>query len=73
MTMDTNYQTIHTFLQAFAPEIGGRSSDVVTPELERTIQSFAAGELSEDQVNELSRELLSNENALEKLASLLKG
>jgi hypothetical protein len=73
MTMDTNYQTIHTFLQAFAPEIGGRSSDQVTPELKKTIQSFADGELSEAQVSELSRELLANENALEQLASLLKG
>jgi hypothetical protein len=71
--MDTNYQTIHTFLQAFAPEIGGRSSDLITPELKKNIQSFADGELNEDQVNELSRELLSNENALEQLASLLKG
>jgi hypothetical protein len=71
--MDTNYQTIHTFLQAFAPEIGGRSSDLVTPELEKNIQSFADGELNEDQVNELSRELLANENALEHLASLLNG
>lgn len=73
MTMDTNYKTIHTFLQAFAPEIGGRSSDVVTPELQKTIQRFADGELNEEQVNELSRELLANENALEQLASLLKG
>jgi hypothetical protein len=71
--MDTNYQTIHTFLQAFAPEIGGRSSDTVSPELETTIQNLAAGELNEDQVNELSRELLANENALGKLADLLKG
>jgi hypothetical protein len=73
MTMDLNYKTIHTFLQAFAPEIGGRSSDTVSPELEKTIQRFAAGELNDDQVNELSRELLANENALEHLASLLKG
>ena len=71
--MDTNYETIHTFLQAFAPEIGGRSSDTVTPELEQAIQRFADGDLADEQVNELSRELLANENALAQLADLLKG
>ena len=71
--MDSDYQTIHHFLQAFAPEIGGRSSDVVTPELENSLQSFAAGEIEENQLEDLSRELLANENAMERLASLLKG
>ena len=71
--MDTNYQTLHTFLQAFAPEIGGRSSDTVSPELEKTIKSFAAGELDEEQVNDLSRELLANETALAQLAEMLNG
>ena len=71
--MDTNYQTLHHFLQAFAPEIGGRSSDVVTPELEASIQDFASGEIEETQLEDLSRELLANENAMERLATLLKG
>lgn len=71
--MDPSYQTIHNFLQAFAPEIGGRSSDVVTPELEQALRRFADGELAEEQVTELSRELLANENALARLAELLKG
>lgn len=71
--MDTNYHILHQFLQSFAPEIGGRSTDVVTPELETSLQSFAAGEIEEGQLDDLSRELLANETAMERLASLLKG
>ena len=71
--MDTNYQILEQFLQSFAPEIGGRSSDVVTPELETSLQRFAAGDVEEAQLEDLSRELLANETALERLASLLKG
>ena len=66
-------ETLHQFLQAFAPEIGGRSTDAVSPELHRSIESFANGELDEQRVNEVSRELLANENALETLALLIKG
>ena len=71
--MDTNFQILHQFLKTFSPEIGGRSSDVVTPELETSLQSFAAGEIEETQLEELSRELLANETAMERLATLLKG
>ena len=71
--MDTNFQTLHQFLQAFSPEIGGRSTDVVTPELETSLQSFAAGDIEESQLEDLSRELLANESAMERLATLLKG
>jgi hypothetical protein len=69
----TESETIHQFLQAFAPEIGGRSSDAVGPELSRSIEAFANGELDEGKIDEVSRELLSNENALETLALLIKG
>jgi hypothetical protein len=46
---------------------------VVTPELESSLRSFAAGEIDESQLEDLSRELLANENAMERLAALLKG
>ena len=69
--MDTNIDTIHQFLQAFAPEASGHSA--VSPDLEKAIKAFAAGELDETNLDDLSRELLTNENAMEKLASLLKG
>lgn len=71
--MDTNFQILHQFLQAFSPEISGRSVDVVTPELESSLQSFAAGEFEESQLEDLSRELLANEAAMQRLAFLLKG
>lgn len=71
--MDPNFQTLHQFLQAFSPEIGGRSADVLTPELESSLKNFAAGDLDESQLEDLSRELLANESAMERLASLLKG
>lgn len=71
--MDNNFQIIHKFLQEFSPEIGGRSTDVVTPDLETSLKSFAAGDIDESQLEDLSRELLSNETAMERLAALLKG
>ncbi len=69
--MDTNIDTLHQFLQAFAPEISGHSA--ISPDLEKAIKAFAAGDLEEGKLDDLSRELLTNENAMEKLASLLKG
>lgn len=69
----TESETLHQFIQAFAPEIGGRSADAVGPELTRSIEAFANGELDEHGVDEVSRELLANENALETLALLIKG
>lgn len=70
--MDPNYATLHEFLQAFAPEVGGRSSDGLTPDLQDRIRRAAGGELGEEELRDLSRELLANENALERFASLLK-
>lgn len=71
--MTSPFDTIHEFLQAFAPEIGGRSVATVTSDLESSIKAFADGNLSEDQISDLSRELLANENGLEMLAALIKG
>jgi len=45
----------------------------VTPELESSLQSFAAGDIEESLLEDLSRELLANETAMERLATLLKG
>ena len=68
---DDSFKTISDFLTAFAPEVSGRSSDAVTPEFHSKLASLAAGELGEDEGRELSRELLSNENALKTLADML--
>jgi hypothetical protein len=46
---------------------------VVTPELEQSLKRFAAGELNDDDLGTLSRELLANEAAMERLAGFLKG
>ena len=70
--MDPQFQTIHQFLEAFAPEVTGHSSSDITPTLEQDLQGFASGELEESRLNEVSRDLLSNEKAMERLASLLK-
>lgn len=69
----TDSKTLHQFLQAFAPEISGRSSDAVSPELAHSIEAFANGDLTDSETVEVSRELLANENALESLALLIKG
>jgi hypothetical protein len=66
-----SFNTISDFLSAFAPEVSGRSSDAVTPELEEKLQSLAAGKLSEDEGRDVSRELLANENAMQTLSGLI--
>lgn len=65
------FNTISDFLSAFAPEVSGRSSDAVTPELQEKLASLAAGKLSEDESRTISRELLANENAMQTLAGLI--
>lgn len=66
-----SFGAISEFLIAFAPEVSGRSSDAVTPELEAKLQSLAAGNLNEDEGRDLARELLANENAMQTLAGLI--
>ncbi|MEJ6572337.1 MAG: hypothetical protein QNL01_08295 [Akkermansiaceae bacterium] len=67
----TNFKDISDFLGAFAPEVSGRSTDAVTPELQSKLASLAAGNLAEDEGRGISRELLSNENAMKTLADMI--
>ena len=69
--MDT-FAELDRFFSAFSPEVAGRSSDTPMAELETRIQRLQSGELSEDEIRDLSKELLSNPKALDHLASLLK-
>jgi len=67
----SSFKDISDFLTAFAPEVSGRSADAVTPELNHKLASLAAGELNENEGRDVSREILSNENAMQTLADLL--
>lgn len=69
--MNKDFATISEFLSAFAPEVSGRSSDVVTPELHKQLEKLAEGKLGEDESRGISREILANENAMKVLAGLL--
>ncbi|MCP5534726.1 MAG: hypothetical protein H7A51_00655 [Akkermansiaceae bacterium] len=66
-----SFKDISDFMNAFAPEVSGRSTDAVTPELHNKLASLAAGRLAENEGRDISRELLSNENAMKTLADLL--
>ena len=68
---NSNFGIISDFLSAFAPEVSGRSTDAVAPELHTQLTSMAAGELNENEGRDISRELLANENAMKTLADLL--
>ena len=70
-TSTESFSAITDFLSAFAPEVSGRNSDAVTPELEAKLESFAAGKLNEDEGRDISRDLLANENAMQTLAGLI--
>lgn len=69
--MDT-FAELDRFLSNFAPEVSGRSTGTVTPELAGQIESFRSGDLDDESARELSRELLANRDALAHLASLLQ-
>lgn len=71
LIMNNEFATISEFLTAFAPEVSGRSSEAITPELRQKLEKMAAGELPEDEGRHLSREILANEHALSTLADLL--
>lgn len=66
-----NFKDISDFMSAFAPEVSGRSTDAVTPELHSQLASLAAGQLAENEGRDISKELLSNENAMKTLAEML--
>jgi len=67
----SSFEDISNFLTAFAPEVSGRSTDALSPELNHKLASMAAGDLDENEGRDVSREILSNENALQTLADLL--
>lgn len=68
---NNDFGTISEFLSAFAPEVSGRSSDVVPAELNSKLETLASGKLGEDEGRSISREILANENAMKTLAGLL--
>jgi len=71
--MNNDFSTISEFLSAFAPEVSGRSSDIVSPELHQKLEKLASGKLGEEETRGISREILANENAMQILAKLLNG
>jgi len=69
--LTNDFGALSDFLTAFAPEVSGRSTDAVTPELHSQLETLASGQLGEDEGRNISREILANENAMSTLASLL--
>ena len=69
--MDTNLQIIHEFLQAFAPEVRGLSSDEPPSELNSQITAFVAGDLEQSRQIDFARVVLGSEETMERLAALL--
>ena len=67
----SSFKDISDFITAFAPEVSGKSTDAITPELHHKLTSLAAGDLNENEGRDVSREILSNESALQTLADLL--
>ena len=65
--------TIDRFLEGFPMEVRSCGKGAVSPELAELIARFAAGDLSDDEMLALYRELRGNEYAMEMLASALNG
>ena len=69
--MTNEIDILDRFLQEFSPEVGGRSSEALTPAMESKLRQLSTGELPEGERMEVSRELLTNQNAINFLLSQL--
>ncbi|MCH2060106.1 MAG: hypothetical protein MK183_05725 [Verrucomicrobiales bacterium] len=71
--MTNEIDILDRFLQQFSPEVGGRSSEALTSEMEGKLRQLSAGQLPEQERKEVSRELLTNQNAVDFLLKQLDG
>ncbi|MCP4848373.1 MAG: hypothetical protein GY899_10555 [Verrucomicrobiaceae bacterium] len=71
--MTNEIDILDRFLQTFSPEVGGRSSETLTSEMETKLKQLSAGQLPDKERSEVSRELLTNQNAVNFLLNQLDG
>jgi len=71
--MNNEIDILDRFLQVFSPEVGGRSSETLTPEMEMKLKQLSAGQLPDKERMEVSRELLTNQDAVNFLLNQLDG
>jgi len=71
--MTNEIDILDRFLQVFSPEVGGRSSETLTPEMELKLKQLSTGQLPDQERMEVSRELLTNQNAVNFLLNQLDG
>jgi hypothetical protein len=69
--MTNEIDILDRFLQEFSPEVGGRSSEILPPAMESKLRQLSTGKLPEGDRMEVSRELLTNQNAVNFLLSQL--
>ncbi len=67
-----SFAELDRFFSAFSPEVAGRSADTVSSDMAARLDLLQAGKLNEDEIRDLSKELLSSPKALDQLATLLK-
>jgi Holliday junction resolvasome RuvABC DNA-binding subunit len=71
--MTNEIDILDRFLQQFSPEVGARTSEALTSEMEGKLRQLSAGQLPEQEHKEVSRELLTNQNAVDFLLKQLDG
>lgn len=71
--MPNDIPIIDQFLLTFAAEVGGRSAELLSPELEGQLQKLSAGELPETERGEVCRQLLTNQSAVAFLLARVRG
>ena len=71
--MTNEIDILDRFLQVFSPEVGGRSSETLTPEMELKLKQLSTGQLPDQERMEVSQELLTNQNAVNFLLNQLDG
>ena len=71
--MNDEFSILDKFLADFEPEVGGRSASALTPQMEEKLTRLSEGSLPETERGDVSRELLSNQTAVDFLIARVKG
>ena len=67
-----DFNILDQFLTRFSPEVGGRSAEALTPEMEAKLHQLGRGELPETERADVSRELLTNQTAVDFLLASIQ-
>ena len=72
MEEEDQFRAVFGFLERFESEVGGRSVEMLDPDIEAKIRELAAGTLDEKERDQVLAEVARSRSGLELLARCLK-